>query len=71
MKVLKKNIKCLETPTTFGLRCLSFLTSGSVKKAIEVDPLVPGGVANGTSKHIGLGKIWQDLEILKAFFDKS
>ena len=26
------------------------------------------GVANGTSKNVGLGKFWQDLEISKAFF---
>ena len=25
------------------------------------------GVANGTSKNVGLGKFWQDLEISKAF----
>ena len=25
------------------------------------------GVANGTSKNVGLGKFWQDLEILEAF----
>ena len=25
------------------------------------------GVANGTSKTVGLGKFWQDLEISKAF----
>ena len=25
------------------------------------------GVENGTSKNVGLGKFWQDLEILKAF----
>ena len=28
--------------------------------------LVPG-VANGTSKNVGLGKFWQDLEISEAF----
>ena len=26
------------------------------------------GVANGTSKNVGLGKFWQDLEISEAFF---
>ena len=25
------------------------------------------GVANGNSKNVGLGKVWQDLEISKAF----
>ena len=25
------------------------------------------GVANGTSKNVGLGKFWQDLEISEAF----
>ena len=25
------------------------------------------GVVNGTSKNVGLGKFWQDLEILEAF----
>ena len=25
------------------------------------------GVANGTSKNVGLGKFWQDLQISKAF----
>ena len=25
------------------------------------------GVANGTSKNVGLGKVWQDLEISEAF----
>ena len=25
------------------------------------------GVANGTSKNVGLGKLWQDLEISEAF----
>ena len=25
------------------------------------------GVANGTSKNVGLGKFWQDLKILEAF----
>ena len=25
------------------------------------------GVANGTSKSVGLGKSWQDLKILRAF----
>ena len=25
------------------------------------------GVANGTSKNLGLGKFWQDLEIWEAF----
>ena len=25
------------------------------------------GVANGTSKNVGLGKFWQDLEILETF----
>ena len=25
------------------------------------------GVANGTSKNVGLGKFWQDLEIAEAF----
>ena len=24
-------------------------------------------MANGTSKHVGLGKFWQDLEISEAF----
>ena len=27
-----------------------------------------GGVANGTSKNVGLGKFWQDLKISEAFF---
>ena len=26
------------------------------------------GVANGTSKNVGLGKFWQDLKISEAFF---
>ena len=26
-----------------------------------------GGVANGTSKNVGLGKFWQDLEISETF----
>ena len=31
-------------------------------------PMSPNeGVANGTSKNIGLGKFWQDLEISEAF----
>ena len=29
--------------------------------------LAKGGVANGTSKNVGLGKFWQDLEISEAF----
>ena len=29
--------------------------------------LVVEGVANGTSKNVGLGKFWQDLEISEAF----
>ena len=29
------------------------------------------GVANGTSKNVGLGKFWQDLEISEAFLIKS
>ena len=28
---------------------------------------VKTGVANGTSKNVGLGKFWQDLEISEAF----
>ena len=28
---------------------------------------IQGGVANGTSKNVGLGKFWQDLEISEVF----
>ena len=38
---------------------------------VEVDLLRSSqrhvGVANGTSKNVGHGKFWQDLEILEAF----
>ena len=34
---------------------------------ISVVPARKRGVANGTSKNVGLGKFWQDLEISEAF----
>ena len=35
------------------------------KSGIFIPPLT--GVANGTSKNVGVGKFWQDLEISEAF----
>ena len=39
------------------------------KEAKEHDEYAVGtlGVANGTTKNVGLGKFWQDLEIAEAF----
>ena len=41
------------------------------KKLVEdnfgIDAKKKKGVANGTSKNVGLGKFWQDLEISEAF----
>ena len=40
------------------------------KNVYEVDQELKGGelgVANGSSKNVGLGKFWQDLEISEAF----
>ena len=42
------------------------LHSSATSKYFEVQPPTPG-VPNGTSKNVGLGKFWQDLEISEAF----
>ena len=36
-----------------------------VSRFVACDPNI--GVANGTSKNVGLGKFWQDLEISEVF----
>ena len=42
------------------------MVNGISKSTLKQAVAVPG-VANGTSKNVGLGKVWQDLEILEAF----
>ena len=44
-------------------------TAGTMTANLEAWILLRGvrGVANGTSKNVGLGKFWQDLEISEAF----
>ena len=42
------------------------MVTGISKSTLKQAVAVPG-VANGTSKNVGLGKVWQDLEILEAF----
>ena len=44
----------------------TMLTSFSCNQSQQVF-FVQIGVANGTSKNVGLGKFWQDLKISEAF----
>ena len=44
---------------------LTFLPVDVASRFVLSCPVL--GVANGTSKNVGLGKFWQDLEISKAF----
>ena len=45
---------------------ISFLSSCPPKRLYEQQNWIEE-VANGTSKNVGLGKFWQDLEISEAF----
>ena len=49
-------------PRDFAVSTVYFIL-----RYFENGPLDPGGVANGTSKNVGLGKLWQDLEISETF----
>ena len=42
-----------------------YVRSLKTQQIAQEDP--SSGVANGTSKNVGLGKFWQDLEISEAF----
>ena len=50
--------------------CTNYTRSFSLKEShcqVSFSAHLTIGVANGTSKNVGLGKFWQDLEISEAF----
>ena len=78
-RILRRKVELYLFLSTQGERCLSpkFFTlltcwhvqfskifAFLVRENLEV---TKQGVANGTSKNVGLGKFWQDLEISEAF----